>query len=432
MKSLFTKVFSFGLLAGVATVASAQLNASDKSDVFGPSQEATSTDLEKLKHEVFSGKHSKADIDQWYPYMEALNTNGEGITYFTGNSIMPDSNCVQVYDDGNGGYTSSHVGVYGIGQAIDPRSVLFSVTDAPALSKWASHTVDSVIFFYKYMNANPGVVDTVLIQYFNNAGMARLQWGGGERTYAPTYDKATNRSKNFQQQVKIPISESTESFYDNAITSFSGTMALPTNLGRTNGNEVSGFVVSFIPGMAYNFGDTIVNDSLIQGVTKINSFMPLIVRQGTQTTPAFLTDDAFDYGLFAFDNQKYGTSQWYYPYNIPGVVARQHLYSLFHISTGDATASASELNANGYGLGVAYPNPANSGDVINVPFALGKGETVTIELVDVVGKTVSSKTVKLTEGNHVETLKTEGLNSGIYFYSINAGDFSATKKITIK
>ena len=112
------------------------------------------------------------------------------------------------------------------------------------------------------------------------------------------------------------------------------TMEVATGLPTTGASSLTAFTISFIPGMAYEFGDTLVNDSLVTGDTKLNTFMPLIVRQGTVNNPAFLADTTMNHGVFAFTNQRYSSpaAQWYFPYNTPNNLARQHVYSLFQIS----------------------------------------------------------------------------------------------------
>jgi len=209
-------------------------------------------------------------------------------------------------------------------------------------------------------------------------------------------------------------------------------MEVATGLPTTGASSLTAFTISFIPGMAYEFGDTLVNDSLVTGDTKLNTFMPLIVRQGTVNNPAFLADTTMNHGVFAFTNQRYSSpaAQWYFPYNTPNNLARQHVYSLFKLAS--PNVSVEDLTANGYGLGNAYPNPASSNAEVNIPFKLGQGGTVSIELFDLVGKSISSSTSKLTAGEHVETMSTGNLKPGIYLYTISAGNYTASKKFTIK
>ena len=434
MKSLFTKVFATGFIASSALLATGQVSDDVKQDVFGQAHEISTAELMDFaaQHQTKS-KHGKLEVDQWYSYINALTENGEAYTYFTGNSIMPDSMCGQIFRDDNDNPYFSHIGVFAMGQVFDPRSEHFQlIPETPPLSKHNAYTIDSIQFFYKYQNANPGIVDTVLIQLFNNDGVAELTWNSDQsRTAAPTYRPSTNRSNDFQNEIKIPISESTADFYSTSINSFTGVMAFATGLNETTRNRLTAYTIAFIPGMSYQFGDTIVNDSSVQGTTKINSFMPLSVRQGTAANPAFLTDTTMNHGVFSFATQRYdNTTRWYFPYNPPGTLERQHIFSAFRLQSNNV--SVSDLTREGYGLGNAYPNPVNSNAAVNIPFTLGQGEDVTIEVFDLVGKPVGSVSSKLAAGEHTEVFSTSGLNSGIYLYTISAGNFTATKKFTVK
>jgi hypothetical protein len=433
MKSLFTKLFATGIIASGSIAAIGQVSeAGNSANPLGKEYTAD-TDLKEFTKETLK-KHGKLAVEEWYSYQAALSENGEAITYFTGTSMMPDSLAVQIFRDENDNPYTDHVGVFSVGQVFDPTSEHFAlIPETPPLSRFNAYTVDSIAFFYKYMNVNPGVTDTILVQFFNNSDVAGLTWQSDQsRTAAPTYTPAINRSSNATNEIKIPISESTDGFYSTSIGSFSGVVEVATGLSTTGGSSLTAFTVSYIPGMTYEFGDTLVNDSLVTGDTKINTFMPLIVRQGTVNNPAFLADSTMNHGVFAFTNQRYGTpaAQWYFPYNPPNNLARQFVYSLFKLSS--PNVSVGDLTSNGYGLGNAYPNPASVNAEVNIPFSIGEAGTVTIEMFDLVGKSITASTTKLNAGSHVETLSTNNLNAGIYLYTITSGDYTASKKFTIK
>lgn len=431
MKTLLKKVFLLAPAAALLTSASAQVNVADERSVFGNGHEVSSSELMNFQKETL--KRNKREVTEWYNYINSLAENGERFTYFTGTSMMNDSLAVQILRDADGNPRADHVGLFGVGQVIDPKSFyLFDPT--PGLSIHNPYTIDSVGFFYKYNNVNPGVVDTLLIQFFNNDGVAALTWQSDQsRTAAPTYRPSINRSPNPTTEIKVPISETTEDFYGTSVNSFSGFLTVATGLSRTNADRLTAFAISFIPGgWTYNMGDTISNDSLVQGVKKLNAFMPLIFRQGTATNPATLTETAMAHGIFAFANQRYSTqaSTWYFPYNPPGTLDRQHLYALYRLNS--PNVSVDEVNELGYGLGNAYPNPAISGSSVNIPFAIGNADQVQIEVFNIVGsKVASAASTYYPAGSHVATISTENLTPGVYTYTISSGAYSATKKFSI-
>jgi hypothetical protein len=179
-------------------------------------------------------------------------------------------------------------------------------------------------------------------------------------------------------------------------------------------------------------GDTLVNDSLVQGVKKLNVFMPLIFRQGTNTAPATLSETAMAHGVFAFAPQRYSTSAstWYFPYNPPGELGRQHVYALFRSSS--PNVGIENVNALGYGLGNAYPNPANANSEVNIPFAIGNAGDVSIEIFNVVGNKVAAVApAYYTAGEHTAVFSTSNFTPGVYLYTIKAGAYSATKKFSV-
>ena len=77
-----------------------------------------------------------------------------------------------------------------------------------------------------------------------------------------------------------------------------------------------------------------------------------------------------------------------------------------------------------------YPNPFNASTSIN--YSLLEQSDVTIEIYDVLGRAVET----IDEGNkpageHRITWNADDQTSGIYFYSIQAGDFSKTKRMVL-
>lgn len=440
MKSLFTQILAAGLIATSAITAQAQQPAAtqDYSQKMGAQYEVPFGAFDQFQ-QTATKKLGKLEVSEWYSYVNALTENGERYTYFSGNSIWPDSSAVQIFRDDNDNPYTSHVGTHAVGQVFDPKSEHYAlIPETPQLSRFNDYTVDSIAFFYKYNNPNPGVVDTVVIDFYNGSNVVALtytnsvtqqQW----RSASFRYRQSTNKGYSPTNTIKIPISESTPDFYNNAISSFSSNlMTAATGFSKTNGGSLVGFTVSFVPGMTTQFGDTISLDSVVQGDTKLSSFMPLVIRQGTVTSPAFLEDTTMSHGVFAYSFVKYSTraTEYFYPGNLVTDAARTHIYSLFKLASDNV--GVEDINASGYGLGNAYPNPVGSNQDVNIPFTIASNESVTIEMFDLVGKSVGSYTNEFVAGEHTATMSTNNLNQGVYLYTITAGDFTATKKFTVK
>lgn len=83
-----------------------------------------------------------------------------------------------------------------------------------------------------------------------------------------------------------------------------------------------------------------------------------------------------------------------------------------------------------YSLSQNYPNPFNPST--RIEFALPKGEFVEIRLYDILGKEVAIlANGNYNAGNHTLDLNLSYLSSGSYFYRINAGQFTDTKKLML-
>ena len=83
-----------------------------------------------------------------------------------------------------------------------------------------------------------------------------------------------------------------------------------------------------------------------------------------------------------------------------------------------------------YELGQNYPNPFNASTAIK--FSLPKNGLVKLKVYDMLGREVASLVNKeLTAGSYEYTFDGAKLSSGVYFYRIDAGDFSEVKKMTL-
>ncbi len=84
-----------------------------------------------------------------------------------------------------------------------------------------------------------------------------------------------------------------------------------------------------------------------------------------------------------------------------------------------------------FSLSQNYPNPFNP--QTNIRFTLPKQESVTLEVFDVLGKTVATllKDQVKSAGRHNITFSGADLSSGLYFYRLQAGDQSFMKKMML-
>lgn len=83
-----------------------------------------------------------------------------------------------------------------------------------------------------------------------------------------------------------------------------------------------------------------------------------------------------------------------------------------------------------YSLSQNYPNPFNPSTTID--FTLPKSEDVKLKVYDALGREVYTLiSSRYERGNHKVQFDMAGFSSGIYFYKLEAGDFSATRKMML-
>ncbi|NOX17073.1 MAG: T9SS type A sorting domain-containing protein [Chlorobi bacterium] len=94
-----------------------------------------------------------------------------------------------------------------------------------------------------------------------------------------------------------------------------------------------------------------------------------------------------------------------------------------------------ENNRNGYRLYQNYPNPFNPTTTIeySIPF-VGNANfaypTVTLKIYDILGSEITTLVnEKQHTGNYSIRFNATNLSSGIYFYSLQIGEFTETKKM---
>ncbi len=85
--------------------------------------------------------------------------------------------------------------------------------------------------------------------------------------------------------------------------------------------------------------------------------------------------------------------------------------------------------ADNYTLSQNYPNPFNPLTVIT--YYIPTKEHVKLKVTDELGKEVASLVDGIQQGSYSEEFKGDGLASGIYYYSIEAGNFKQTKKMIL-
>jgi hypothetical protein len=367
----------------------------------------------------------------WYRYLNAYSTATGNITYYSGQPIWKDSLPVVLYDG-----VPNNINLHAVGQMFDPKSDLFAEPEAPALSRFNRYTVDSLIFFYKYQNFNPGSVDTLLVQFYNADKISRLFYRANGLVVGysdnPTYDKA-NKIGVSTSSMKILLTEAdnTDSFFRTTFASFGDfqQLALPAAINVPE-NRTFGYTVTYLPGVSANMGDTIIYSGTPTSQypkKKLNTFQPRLFQENDN-----LGDTSYNYALVSFSSTRYSTrtTEWFG--GSPGINGSKKLSTDAMFKVRYYNLSAKDINSQGYGLGNVYPNPVKAGSDINIEFALGRGENVNIDLFNVLGsKLANISHDKFKAGDNSVTFNTGDLAPGVYVYTLTAGPFKSSKKFTV-
>jgi carboxypeptidase T len=100
------------------------------------------------------------------------------------------------------------------------------------------------------------------------------------------------------------------------------------------------------------------------------------------------------------------------------------------LSTATSSTSVASQKPLHYRLEQNYPNPFNPTTIIT--YQLPTSSTVKLEVFDVLGKKVATLTnERQSAGTHTITFNASGLSSGVYFYRLQAGTFSQTRKMML-
>lgn len=112
----------------------------------------------------------------------------------------------------------------------------------------------------------------------------------------------------------------------------------------------------------------------------------------------------------------------------------------FSLANGDFIFSKEKLAASTVGIseaGIAisevavYPNPSNGSNTTLV-FSNTKSQSVSVSIVDMNGKVISTQGLEVAEGLTTHALNTQSLQAGIYFVKLNTASYSTTQKLIIQ
>ncbi|MEO8399224.1 MAG: T9SS type A sorting domain-containing protein, partial [Ignavibacteriaceae bacterium] len=136
------------------------------------------------------------------------------------------------------------------------------------------------------------------------------------------------------------------------------------------------------------------------------------------------------------------TEERSYSYLDKNLASKTYIYKLIQVDLDGTreTVAQQEVNINSaptkFELSQNYPNPFNPSTKIkySIPFAgtAGEGVFTSLKIYNILGSEVTSLVNEKKEaGNYEVEFKANNFPSGVYFYSISAGNFHQTKKMIL-
>ncbi|MCF8242618.1 MAG: T9SS type A sorting domain-containing protein, partial [Melioribacteraceae bacterium] len=106
------------------------------------------------------------------------------------------------------------------------------------------------------------------------------------------------------------------------------------------------------------------------------------------------------------------------------------VYSLDFSLVTNIESNEKENSPSAFTLSQNYPNPFNPSTTIK--FSIPRTSEVSLKVYNMLGQEIAELiNMQMSSGNYTVNFNAENLSSGIYFYSIQAGDFSASKKMLL-
>jgi len=175
-----------------------------------------------------------------------------------------------------------------------------------------------------------------------------------------------------------------------------------------NGNNVEGAVA------------TLINENGVVVNATISDLDGSFVMEGLSSGSYQLTSSMVDYSASSQSNVTLESANNYVSADI--------------VVTSDAVTGVESSNNNAvvssYSIDQNYPNPFNPTTVIS--YQLPANGLVTIKVYNVIGKEIATLVNEYQQsGKYSKTFSANELTSGVYFYTIKSGSFSATKKMIL-
>lgn len=390
---------------------------------------------------------SKTDYANWRFPVDAvsqLTTLDRYVSF-----LYPDSSVQYVPASGDPYFFNWH----SVGAVFSPNDPNLELEgDNIALSRYNEYTVDSVYFPYIYvrrvdstdMNGTmEAVVDTLIVQFFK---YDQLELGGFTPTGAPkperfmkpgNWTQSLLGSNNTAYEIKIPLTIEDTTGIPSSEGWFSGqrVIPLPTDFNiSSDAQQVDlefkntfGFSFSFKTMVPNNFGDTMEARNGATITNPVNYFGHSMFSNASIPVPQ---EDYINNSWWVPSSIAYGQDQNGWTNSVPGNAYFDDRYLNYAVHFATTTLGTEEVTKD-ITFGV-YPNPISKNQALKADFNLVNASNVTIEIYDLLGNKVKDVANDyFTAGEHTFDVSVSDLYSGMYIYSVKAGNSVSSKKISI-
>jgi len=146
----------------------------------------------------------------------------------------------------------------------------------------------------------------------------------------------------------------------------------------------------------------------------------LMLVEGNQATVHYMYQEDAVPGIAVFNGQVVGQNSW--------STDTYWLHDVLALTL--TTGVEDDVVVNDFTLEQNYPNPFNPGTQIN--YTLAERSSVTLKVYDVLGNEIATLVNTTQEaGAYDVTFDASQLSSGLYIYTLNAGNFTSSKKMML-
>ncbi len=379
--------------------------------------------------------------ERWYNYGQTMDVFFSGESVLFANNLFPDSTILFQYADGPG-----TPWIHALGDVLDVTSQFFNNpmmhNQELALSKHSTYTLDSIsmIAIYDRNLVDPNIVDTLVFEVVVNGDLSSWYFAGGNVNANLGADTVSFRGLEYYSAnneldhpakfvYKLPLDEQV---YADSLSNGLHILSIATpDLPTILAGEYVGLAVKFIPGYTWTPHTDFLND--------MNRIRFLSFKQQDNSFPLYSKGD-YNVSYIVPKDVRYDMAGNWNGMYIPSFAymgnqptySYEHHWILYKITceTECGTVDVNNITKdNSMVLGDAYPNPTAQGNLINIPVSLSSDARLVIR--NVIGQEIFVNE-NLKEGYQVIEINTNDMQSGLYFYTLEMGNETATKKFIVQ